>query len=247
MPNDVIRKQNMRIFTRPALVFVLLLLLTAGSKAADEKYNKKKYLKAADEAFNTGSIFSATDLYLEILKNDPAETSVLPKLAQSYFLARDYENAAKYFLQAYEADSSGNMVDLYYAALNTKMQGNYKDAIAMFQRFTKIYKDKEDAVKMKKWARLEIDGCNFAIKEAKPDPFVKLTHFGNEINSNYGDMAPALDGDSLFFASIHSDTVLWIKPDRSDEKKENVLMKMYVSHMDGDNYSPSIQFKTLRQ
>ena len=237
----------MRIFTRPALVFVLLLLLTAGSKAADEKYNKKKYLKAADEAFNTGSIFSATDLYLEILKNDPAETSVLPKLAQSYFLARDYENAAKYFLQAYEADSSGNMVDLYYAALNTKMQGNYKDAIAMFQRFTKIYRDKEDAVKMKKWARLEIDGCNFAIKEAKPDPFVKLTHFGNEINSNYGDMAPALDGDSLFFASIHSDTVLWIKPDRSDEKKENVLMKMYVSHMDGDNYSPAIQFKTLSQ
>ncbi len=237
----------MRIFTRPALVFVLLLLLTAGSKAADEKYNKKKYMKAAEEAFNTGSIFSATDLYLEILKNDPAETSVLPKLAQSYFLARDYENAAKYFLQAYEADSSGNMVDLYYAALNTKMQGNYKDAIAMFQRFTKIYKDKEDAVKMKKWARLEIDGCNFAIKEAKPDPFVKLTHFGNEINSNYGDMAPALDGDSLFFASIHSDTVLWIKPDRSDEKKENVLMKMYVSHMDGDNYSPAIQFKALSQ
>ncbi|MFN8287875.1 MAG: OmpA family protein [Chitinophagales bacterium] len=237
----------MKIFTRPVLVCALLLLIVAGGKAADEKYNKKKYMKAADEAFQSGSIFSATDLYLKILENDPGETSILFNLAQSYFLARDYGNAAKYFQQAYEADSTGDMVALYYAALNTKMQGNYKEAIPMFQRFVKIYKDKDDATKMKKWARLEIDGCNFAIKEAKPDPFVKLTHFGTEINSNYGDMAPALDGDSLFFASIHSDTVLWIKNDHSDEKKENVLMKMYVSHMDGDNYTKATQFKTLSQ
>lgn len=234
-------------YTHKGLLLTGLLLFAVSVAFAGEKYNKKRYMKAADEAFKAGSIFSATDLYLEILKNDPNEYSVLPNLAQAYFLARDYENAAKYFLEAYNADSSGNAIDLYYAGVTTKMQGNYKEAIPMFQRFAKIYKDKDLATKMKKWARVEIDGCNFALKEAKPDPFVKLTHFGKEINSNYGDLAPALDGDTLFFASIHSDTVLTMKADLSDENKENNLMKMYTSKVNGDSYATAEQFKVLSQ
>lgn len=237
----------MNVSTKTFVSLVLLLLSAYAVNAGDEKYNKKKYLQAANEAFESGSIFSATDLYLKILENDPGETSVLFNLAQSYLLARDYENAAVYFQKAYDADSTDKAIALYYAAVNTKMQGKYKEAIPMFQHFIKIYKSKDDAAKIKKWARIDIDGCNFALKEAKPDPFVKLTHFGYEINSNYGDMAPALDGDSLFFASIHSDTVLWIKSDHSDEKKENVLMKMYVSQVSGDSYSKAEQFKDLSQ
>lgn len=227
---------------------VLLYLLSGVwlSNAADEKFNKKRYMKAAESAFKEGSIFSATDLYLKILENDPAEKSVLFNLAQSYFIARDYENAASYFKRAYEADSVNNITALYYAANATKMNGNYPEAFSMFERFRKLYKD-ADGAKMKKWARTEMDGCNFAQREAQPDPFVKVTHLGKEINSNYGDLAPALDGDSLFFASIHSDTVITIAADRSNEKKEDVLMKLYYSQISGDTYSKAEQFTKLSQ
>ncbi len=228
------------------VVFYSLLAVHYLPAKADEKFNKKKYLKAADDAFKEGSIFSATDLYLEILKNAPEEKSVLFHLAQSYLLARDYESASVYFLQAYNADSSGNAPALYYAALTTKMQGNYKDAIPMFKRFGKIYKE-ADAQKLKKWARIEADGCNFAINEAKPDPFVKVTHLDKEVNSNYGDMSPALRDDVLYFASINSDTVLVMKADKSDYKKENNLMKMYTSKVTGDTYGMKEQIKTFSQ
>lgn len=237
----------MKVYTK---YFTLLLLFSCtvciAAKPADEKYNKKRYMKAADDAFKEGSIFSATDLYLEILKNNPEEKSVLFNLAESYLLARDYENAATYFTQTYQADSANNPLALYYAALTTKMQGKYTEAMPMFRQFIKIYKE-DDAPKMKKWSRTEIDGCNFAIKEAKPDPFVKLTHLDKQVNSNYGDMSPALRDGVLYFASINSDTVLWMKPDKSDAKKDNNLMKMYASKLSGEIYTDKQQIKTFSQ
>lgn len=235
-------KINIKLFfTCTALLACML------SHAGDgQKYNKKKYMKAADDAFKQGSIFAATDLYLEILKNSPEETSILFNLAQTYFLARDYENAAKYFSDAYNADSAGKPMALYYAALNTKMQGKYTEAIPMFQRFSKVYKA-DDAVKLKKWARTEIDGCNFALKESTPDALVKLDHLNKNINSNYADMAPALVGDDFYFASIHSDTVLAMKQDLSNSNKDDVLMKMYKSSYNGSTYTEAVRFTQFSQ
>lgn len=224
----------------------LLFIDVFGIAPGDTKFNKKQYLLAANEAFKQGSIFSATDLYLEILKHDSTETSVLPNLAQSYFLARDYENASVYFLRAYRADSVKNIMSLYYSALTTKMQGRYEEAIPLFRQFMKSYKE-EDAVKMKKWARLELDGCNFAMKEARPDPFVKLKHLGKEVNSNYADLAPALRENVLYFSSIHADTVIWMSSDKSDYNKESLLMKLYTSPVSGDTYGEADQVKMFSE
>ena len=216
----------------------------AGNKA--DKFDKKLYKKDADAAFKEGSIFSAADLYTKILEHDSTETSVLYNLAECFYLAKDYEKAAVYFQRSYKADPVKNATSLYYQAINTKMQGRYTEALPLFKQFIKSYTG-EDAVKMKKWAHVEVDGCNFALREAKPDPTVKLTHLGKEVNSNYADQAPALRDDELYFSSIHSDTVITMQPDKSDMKKEGNLMKLYTSKVSGESYAPAEQIKTFSQ
>ncbi len=227
-----------------ASAMLILCYCFAGGK--EKKFDKKLSLKEADAAFKEGSIFAAADLYLKILAHDSTELSVYYPLAQCYYLSKDYENAAEYYKRAYKADAVKNANALYYEAITLKMQGRYTEAIPLLKQFNKSYQG-EDAVKMKKWAKTDLDGCNFALKEAKPDASVKLTHLGKEVNSNYADVAPALRDDQLYYSSIHSDTVLTMKSDRSDSAKENNLMKLYASKVTDDSYAPGEQIKTFSQ
>jgi outer membrane protein OmpA-like peptidoglycan-associated protein len=256
MPDDVILFQyimsfitlpyNMR-FSKKVIPFLLfafagLICFAHGKEKFDVKANKK----AAEERMKEGSTFAAIDLYLRILEHDSTEKSVFFPLAQAYFLERDYESGATYFNKAYKADPAANILALYYAGICTKMQGRYKDAIPLFKQFSKNY-SAPDAVKMKRWSHIEVDGCNFAMNEAKPDPSVELIHLGKEVNSNYIEQSPALRDDELYFASLHSDTVITMKPDMSDRHKESMLMKLYSSKVTGDEYAPAEQIKTFSE
>lgn len=226
-----------------SLSLVLCLVSCIPSNAADEKFNKKKYLKGAEDAMKAGNIFGAADFYEEVLKNSPEDKAVFMPLAQCYLAMRDYESAAKYFNQAYQVDSNYNTIALYYAAICTKMQGKYNDAISMFKRFAKIYKE-SDNVQKKRWARVDGDGCLFAVKEGKGDAHVIVTHLGYEVNSNYGDMAPALAGNSLYFSSVRSDTV--IRDDKNKGKSDEALVKLFTSEVDSEKYSKAERFKKFQ-
>ncbi len=211
------------------------------------KFDKKKYIKAADKAYKEGNIYAATDLYQQILEHDPAGTAILMNLANTYYQARDYESAEKYFTQAYKADSTINTVALYYQALMMKMQGKYELAIPVFNRFIKIYKTGDNATAMRKWAKTEADGCKFALQEMKPNPNIVLTHLDREVNSNYAEASPALVNDMLYFASIKSDTVIAMKSNMDKTESEQVHMKLFSSKITDGTYSASARVEELRK
>ena len=238
MPKNVImtKKSIILICGLGCMLMSSTWVFAAGDK---DKFDKKKSIKAADKAYKDGLIFASADLYQKVLDHDPGNTSVLMNLANSFYQARDYEGAEKAFAQAYKADSTVNITALYYQALMMKMEAKYKEAIPLFNRFTRLYKTGENAANMRKWAKIEVDGCNFALQELKPNPNIVLTHLGKEVNSNYAEASPALVDGKLYFASIKSDTVLALKDNMNKEQNEQVHMKLFTSELKDNVYSPS--------
>lgn len=212
----------------------------------EKKFKKKKYIKAANKAYQEGNIYASTDLYQKILTNVPGTTSVLMNLANTYMLARDYESAETYFGQAYEADSVKNTAALYFKALMIKMQGRYNEAKPMFLKFIKVYKTEENAGIMRKWAKEEANGCKFALQEMKPNPNIVLTHLDSAVNSNYAEASPARVNDMLYFSSIKSDTVITMSDHMDKNESELAHMKIFYSHTDDTTYSSSRIVEELR-
>jgi len=245
MPEDVSHmKRNSAILICLTVFCICSVQLFADGK---QKYDKKKFIKAADKAYKEGDIYAATDLYQQVLEHDAGTTSILTNLANSYYQARDYESAEKYFGMAYHADSVTNITALYYEALMMKMQGKYDAAIPLFNRFTKIYKTGDNATAMRKWSKTEADGCKFALQEMKPNPNIVLTHLGREVNSNYAEASPALVNDMLYFSSIKSDTVIAMKENMDKTESEQVHMKLFASHITDGSYSANERVEELRK
>ena len=209
-----------KLFLLVGFTFLRCLLF-----AGDEKVNVKKYMRDADRALKSGNLYVANDLYLKIVQADSTQVDACFKLADTYFTARDYEAAARWYKRAMQLDST-RLQAMFNLGINLKMQGMYKEAQTVFKAFQAKVKNNEDWIVYRKWARVESDGCSFAMREATPDPFIRLEQLNRNVNGNYTDVSPSLLNGYLYFSSIRSDTVLVIHPDSSFEP---ALFKMFRS------------------
>ena len=210
-----------------ALILFLLLFGFHNLHAQDAR-KLKKLGKSADKNLAKGNIYTASDQYEEILAKDSSDMRLQYNLAMAYYQARDYQSALRRFKAVRAAAGAEFPEAMYYEALMLKMNGEYTEARKQFQLFAKQYKP-SDPLKavLKKWAKIEADGCAIASSESGKDDNLRFEHLGREVNSNYTDLSPAWMGDtSLMFASIRSDTILVAKP---GEDPSVYLMKLFRS------------------
>lgn len=175
----------------------------------EKKYKVKKQVKAANKMLTKGNIYAASDLYEEIMTHAPDDVVTAYKLAESYRIARDYKKAEDWYFKVTEMDPVDFSHAYYWYALMLKMNAKYEAARAEFDDFQKRYKGDDE--KLKKWAKIESDGCKLALK-LKEDPLpVNVMHLNDKVNSAYSDIAPLMWNDTtLLFASLPTDTVIVI-------------------------------------
>ena len=216
---------------------------TLPEKTKEKKYKAKKYIKIAFKRMKKGNIYAASDLYEEILTHQPENVSVMHNLATSYYLARDYKSAERWYKRVTELDPVSYQFDYYQYALMMKMNAKYEKAIPIFEKFRKTYNG-EAASTYKKWAKNEIDGCELA-QQLIEDPLpLNLYHLDNAVNSAYTDISPVIwDDTTLLFASLPSDTVIVF------EGKATVdhYIKLYKSAITDDSYQTSEVFSMFNE
>ena len=126
------------------------LLLNSSNAKTLKKIGKNALLQD-----DPNSAITFLEAYLKTRYKD-AEAQAL--LGKAYMRTRDYEQARRAFLRAYQIDKEKVPAALYDHALMQKSCNNYDTAKVVFQRFQKEYKGEDKA--LKKQALREIIFCD---------------------------------------------------------------------------------------
>jgi outer membrane protein OmpA-like peptidoglycan-associated protein len=189
-------------------------------------YDKK--LRWADNLYRQGSYFNAIDYYQQLKQEQERNPYLTLMLATCYEMTRDYEPAAHYYAEAYSLASKLYPEALFREALMEKQAGEYEKAIATFNRF--ISENPKTYKKLKKYAKVQIDGCTMAMTSMKDPQPQTIINAGPNVNSAYTESAPYPLGDTaLLFSSMRQNEVI----DANPRARGEYMSRFMVSHKQG--------------
>jgi outer membrane protein OmpA-like peptidoglycan-associated protein len=216
-------RQNWFLLMFAAFAVVTQFEVNAQQIKSHRNMSFDKRLDYVDGLFKDNSYFEAIDYYQQMKRDDERNVYYTYQLAECYRYTRDYVPAAHYYAEAYTYSKRVYPFASYYAGLMFKQQGEYQQAIVMFNQFLndnkKIAAQKpggddiantkytpKEMKQMKKFAKLEIDGCNMAIKSIKDPQPVTIVNCGPNVNTFLTELSPYPLGDSdLLYSTVGRD------------------------------------------
>lgn len=148
----------------------------------------------------------------------------LELLGRAYMATRDYLNAKRTFLRAYELDKDEAVEALYYHGLMHKSLNAYDSARVAFAKFKKEYKG-DDKV-LKKQASKEIFFCDSVQKLINKKPTILIKRLDTTINKVHVEASPInLSDNELVFASYRTEQKEYIQEDDTADIKRRKLYK----------------------
>jgi outer membrane protein OmpA-like peptidoglycan-associated protein len=194
----------------------------ANDPVAQLPYYKK--LRWADNLFKSGSYFNAIEYYQQLKQEQERNPYLAYQLAESYWMTRDYVPAAHYYGEAFALASKLYPEATFKQAMMLKMQGEYEQSIAAFNKF--IADNPKTFKKLKLRAKKEIDGANMAMNSLKDPIAVTIQNAGPNVNSAYTELSPYPLGDTaLMFSTMRQNTVV----DVDKQKREEYMSRLMVS------------------
>jgi len=180
----------------------------------------KTQLKIGDKFYGESYFYTAAEYYKDVVRQDSSNRYANFWLAMSLLNARDYENAEVFFRQFYSIkpgektnkkkwDKEDQVLfnkGGYYFGHVLHRNGKYDEALEYLGKFSKSYVPKNDEDNLKKFADIEVAGCELAKKSPKAK--VKVFSLGTSINKSYTEGAPFLVGDNdLYYSSLKIDAL----------------------------------------
>lgn len=216
------------LLKRKKIFVIFLLLCSIGLQAADSLpgMSFKSLLRVGNKEFKKGYYYDALSYYEEAVKRDSSKTELLFQLGAANQKIRNYKEALKWFAQSANKDAGCLTASLYYEALALKNLGNYTKATEKYNQFLGCYKGKETI--LRDWATTDIFGC---LERKTIDDTFNVIQLPSYINSGYSDLSPTIWKGNLFFASIRSDTLVYLK---SDTGYKQPVMQFFKARKDSN-------------
>ncbi len=235
-----------------ATVFVTLQYNANAQSHRTEKYRNKandpvaglsydKKLRWADNLFREGSYFNAIDYYQQLKQEQERNPYLTYMLAECYSLTRDYVPAAHYYAETYALSSKLYPEAVFKQGKMEKQAGEYEKAIATFNRF--IADNPKTFKKAKKYAKVQIDGCNKALLSIKDPQPQTILNAGPNVNSAYTESAPYPLGDTaLLFSSMRQNEVIDNTKSRGEYMSRFMVSQKQKHVSDVDSFQWPLKF-----
>jgi len=230
----------MKLFLKSLFVGLIIFSFKVNAQTKNDlsKLSEARKLKEADYLYNMGSYYNAIPYYQSVYEKDNTNAYSVNQIAQSEFMVRDYKEGEKWFKTLVDIKSPEYPLALYYYGMMLKYNAKYDQAKVAFNNFIKTYLG-EDAVKYKKLANAQIQGCDLAVQMIASPLKVRITHLGTTVNGPYTEYSPMPIGDSLLlFASLKSDTVIVAVNHKFKQYGE-----FYISQKNDTVYSQNTLYK----
>ena len=186
----------------PIFLSVLLILGLALSVQAQDKLNWRKHANLAEELYNKGQYADAAEHFRAAWKKKTKKKEYIYKAGESFYLVRDYRNAADAWQHVKDDFAAYPMIGLQYARA-LKQNGDYEAASSELVNFMSQYQGADKAT-VSTIAQNELRGCELAAQLGVQgvDENIFIDYLSSNINTPETEFAPMPFGDeALYFSS----------------------------------------------
>lgn len=199
---------------RKIYILFIFLFFSVGAFAQTQK----AYIKAAEEAYNSKSYYSAMVYYQEAVAFDTSDLNLRYQLAESArnFMSYDLAEQSYEFVKNRDTDNNFPLTTFYLAEMLQK-QGKYEKAKEEYDLYLSENSGDDEFYTYK--ADKEREASEWALTEIEsPDETITVNSLGNDINTTYSDFGPAINGSELFYSSMK-----FIDPNNKTERISKIL------------------------
>lgn len=230
------------IGSRKLIVLLLGFTLTFSVATAQKDDSKKEKQKSAfklkslaKNAIVAGDTYSAIEYFEQYMSKKDKDFESAFTLGELYYAARDYTNAKKWFVYAYDGDPEKYPMALYYEGRLLMTEKKYDEANDRFKKFKREFDDKNDGSDLRKLVKSYMESCDIAPKILDSALVVWIAHMDNSINKASVELSPAFLSDSaMIFSSLRSDTAVYtIEGDSMNVP----LRKFYTAERGSNNWT----------
>ena len=160
----------------------------------------KKWLEAAEAAYEIGDYYTALTYYEIALEFDEKQTEIWRKYAHSAMELKAYPYAEKAYMQVIGNDAT-DKESVYWLAYTKHRQGKYEEAQVLYERFLQEMPD--SLGHLGDMSDIGIENCGYAIVERENARDLELQHLDTLVNTPDSEFAPYAAGDTLYYSSLH--------------------------------------------
>jgi tetratricopeptide (TPR) repeat protein len=185
----------------------LILLFIGIHIAAFAQPEIKKYLEFAKEKYQQGDYIHSLQYYEKAMKIDSSAVNILWEYALALKAYKDYRKAEYYFGDVFDREGAQIYPEsLLFYGLMLKHNKKYDEAIELFKKAKKVYRDDRRGYLYLK-SRQELSSCLWAKNAVTDTSKLIFEHLPEHINTPDAEFAHRIINDQLIFSSLRADSI----------------------------------------